>query len=75
MEKSLSRQSIGLVLTTKHNETQHHKHRKHKSKTEKTALANKRIDALVCTAFTTSGQETEAWLFLQPHSPHGDCVS
>ena len=40
-ETGLSRQSNGLVLTTKNNQTQHYIHQKHKRETEKTALANK----------------------------------
>ena len=69
---SLSRQSIALVLATKNNQTQHYIHQKHKRETEKTALANKTIYTLIWyTPFTTSSQETEWALFLQPLSPHG----
>ena len=39
--------------------------------TEKTALANKTNYTLIWYGFTTSGQETEWALFLQPRSPHG----
>ena len=68
---SLSKQSIALVLTTKNNKTQHYIHQKHKRETEKIALANKQSKPWFGTAFTTSGQETEWALFLQPRSPHG----
>ena len=69
---SLSKQSIAVVLTTKNNQTQHYIHQKHKRETDKTALANKTIYTLIWYAFyTTSGQETELALFLQPRSTHG----
>ena len=41
MEKSISRQLIALVLTTKNNETKHYIHEKHKRKMKTLALANK----------------------------------
>jgi len=63
---SLSRQSIALVLTTKNKETKHYIHPKTEKRDIKTALANKTNYTLVGTPFTTSGQETERAIFLQP---------
>ena len=47
-ETSLSRQSIAPVLTTKNNQTQHYNvHPEHQRRTQKPALANKTIKAVV----------------------------
>jgi len=63
--RSLSRQSIALVLTTKNNKTKRYIHQKHK-KTEKSALTN-----LVWYAFYNLQPVNRAGLFLQPCRLYG----
>ena len=73
LEISLSRQSIAMVLTTKHKETQHCTHpkrNKHKNLPELTQNTMPRFG----TPFTTSSHETRWTLLLPPRSPSGVAV-